>query len=188
MRKAVEAGLSRRPFVTPAGDVLPDLKSVKMGSPSGAHEVPPAWVYKRRNGALEMVFQFYWNFTKDDLICKVVEAGQYPENYQGASVQFNANESVRVEGGAAVLFHHGRVTLRHGISRDRLLEAMHAVCPRATDLASIHSTESWPLRIGSSDDLPKLIDSIFLYAYCLEQGKRHLSGLPLLDDLTDLGP
>jgi len=41
----------------------------------------------------------------------------------------------------------------------------------------------WPFRIGSTQDIAELLDTLFVYAYCIEQAKRHLREVTLLPEL-----
>ena len=174
-RRTVERALASRPLRTPLGSVREPLEDVLLGSPSGRHNVPSAWVYQRDKSVLEMVLQFYGNFTSHDLICKVVRASEYPKGGEGASVQFNSNHCVRNEAQHAALIHRGRVTIHSSLARSVLVDAMRHTCPTEMKSAGIRTDRgAWPCRIGSSANVPALLDSIFLYAYCIEQAKRCL--------------
>ncbi|MCE9575756.1 MAG: hypothetical protein K8W52_21580 [Deltaproteobacteria bacterium] len=155
---------------------------MRMGYPGGGHAVDPAWVFAHSGTGLEMVFQFFSNFTEHDLICKVVEAGEYPVSGEGASVQFNAGRCVEPRGDEFALVHHGEVTVGQRVSRQNLVASLSAVCPDAMALAGIIDADpgSWPVTIGATTDVAELIDRLFVFAYCIEQAKRHLREEPAL--------
>ena len=175
-RAAVEQALRTLPILTPAGRVAPSTVDVHMGYPGGSHDIEPAWVYERAGTTLEMAFRFYENFTPNDLICKVVVAGEYPQSGEGASVQFNSDRCVVASELAHTLVHHGEVTVRTRVTRTMLVRAIEEICPREMDLAGIKNSNpsSWPVRIGTSADVPGLLDNLFVFAYCIEQAKRRL--------------
>lgn len=182
---SVEAALAKLPYPTPAGRVSPTLTPIHLGFPGGSHEVASAWIYQRAATNLEMVFRFYTNFTPHDLICKVVAAGKYPQSGEGASVQFNAARCVQARGSARQLVHSGETTVKTRLARPRLVETLERVCPREMDLAGIKngSSKSWPVTIGSTNDIPALLDRVFVFAFCIEQAKRHLRSEPALPSM-----
>lgn len=180
-RAQFEAALARRPFDTPRGHVPADLIDVFFGAPSRSHSVPPAWLYQRSGSDVEMVFQFYSNFTDHDLICKVVEAGGYPTAGEGASLQFNGRTSFRADGDSIAMRHRGLVTVGAQLSRRHLVELMSASCPAAMGALEIGAeAAAWPIELGTLRNIPSLIDRLFLYAYCIEQAKRSHRGDALL--------
>lgn len=176
--------LSARPYVTTSGVVVVDTVDVFMGSRHGSHSVPPAWLYKHNKGHLEMVFQFYRNFSDYDLICKVTTPGNYPTSGEGASVQLNSNHCITASFAHAELSHHGRVTVKTAISRDDLVNTMSTICPRPMQILGISwGRNTWPLILGNTGNIPGLLDRLFLYAYCIEQVKHSIRGeqpLPLV--------
>lgn len=117
LRACVQQWLSLPPRQTPHGVIGRQLRSAEFGSKGGGHGELHCWVYQRRDTDLEMLFAFYDNFTPDDLICKVVDAGAGVRPGEGASIQFNADRCVRSVGYRAwELTHHGRVTAGEAIS------------------------------------------------------------------------
>jgi hypothetical protein len=184
-RQAVEAALATLPFTTPAGRIAPRRVPVYMGYPGGNHEIQPAWIYERANTSLEMALNFYSNFSPTDLICKVIPAGEYPQHGEGASVQFNGNHCVIPDGVQQCLVHQGKFTLRAGIARSTIVATLQQICPEEMHLAGISDGPlSWPLHIGSTAEIPALLDRIFVFAYCIEQAKRHLREEALLPRLV----
>ena len=183
-RDEINHALAIRPYRTPQGEVVTTMVDVLMGYPGGSHDVPPAWIYQHDDSGLEMVFQFYENFTDFDLACKVINLGQYPKCGEGASVQFNSDYCVRSVPPYVVLVHRGCVTVRSAIARNKLINMMSLACPQAMRNVGLSvSFSSWPISIGTTEDVRKLLDRLFLYAYCVEQVKRtvrHESLLPLV--------
>jgi len=154
-----------------------------MGHPCGEHEIPPLWVYSRAGNSLEMVFGFYHNFTPDDLICKVIPAGEYPLKGEGASLQFNGDLCTEHVSDAIVLQHSGRITVRSAIKRDDLLASVERDNKNIMQNAGF--TGVWPVRIGSTAAIPALLDRLFLYTYCIEQAKRSFRGKPMLSTINN---
>ena len=132
-----------------------------------------------------MLFAFYQNFTPNDLICKVLAAGQDVRPGEGASIQFNADRCVRAAGRKAWgLAHHGRVTAGETISRDRLVHPIAGVVPAARQLLGDLTLKSaWPVTLGRTSDPAAMLDRLFVYAYCVEQGKRSIRSEKLLPSL-----
>jgi hypothetical protein len=154
---------------------------VFMGSRYGSHSVPPAWLYKHSKGQVEMVFQFYQNFSEYDLICKVSATGNYPTSGEGASVQFNSSHCISGSLSQAELSHHGRVTVGTPVSRNELANLMSIACPGAMQALGISwGSGSWPVSLGHTGDIPALLDRVFLYAYCVEQAKRTIRSEQIL--------
>jgi len=170
-RSAIEQRLARS-LTTPLGSIARDPVAVRMGSPGGTHGDLSLWVYARTGTMLEMVVGFFELFTPDDLICKVVPAGEYPRSDEGASLQLNADRCLFAIDDDIALIHHGRVSASGSISRARLIEVMTELCPEEMRAAGITGEASWPLELGRVSDLPALFDRLFLYAYCIEQAKR----------------
>ncbi|MEJ7601241.1 MAG: hypothetical protein WKG01_25275 [Kofleriaceae bacterium] len=170
-RAAIERRLARG-LHTPLGVIARNRVPVRMGSPGGTHGDLKLWVYARAGTELEMVVGFFQLFTPDDVICKVVPAGDYPRANEGASVQLNADRCLAMRDDQIALGHHGRVSASGSISRARLVEMMSELCPDEMRAAGIASEASWPLELGRLEDLPALFDRLFLYAYCIEQAKR----------------
>lgn len=142
------------------------------------------WRYLPHQGDLEMYFGFYDNFTPDDIICKVFSSWKELYRGMGASVQFNAGRCMTV----SCLCHHGDVTVGKRISRSHLVSLIQTICPREMGMAGILG--SWPVTIGDTTNIPRLIDQLFVYAYCIEQAKRYIRGeapmLPLPQIKTPL--
>ena len=181
-RKKIESTLNKRPIKTANGNISKNLIDASMGCPMGGHEIEPLWLYQPKNADVEMLFGFYPNFTPNDLICKIVPPGEYPKAQEGASVQFNADRCIQYRGGDYVLEHHGRITIRYAIARDKLMSAIETICPAAMKKARIGGV--WPVEIGTASDVSKFADQLFMYAYCVEQGKRQLRGetpLPIIN-------
>lgn len=184
-RAAIEVALDARPLGTPEGVVRGARRIASFGSPGGMHDSVDAWVYERRGSPLVMWFGFYSNFTPNDLICKVMRAGDTPEPGVGASIQFNGDECVAFgRSSGYALTHHGRVTVGTAVSRQRLAEAMRSADESAAaDLGIAGDTTWWPIRIGETDQIGPLLDRLFRYAYLVEQAKRELreeAPLPVL--------
>ncbi len=177
-RNEIKSALANLPFQTPEGQVIRDDVRVSLGYPGGTHELPPLWLYQRKNTDLEMLFGFYSNFTEDDLICKVVNHSEVIKPGEGASVQFNGDRCIRPEGQNALLEHDGRITVGKPVARKTLLDLISSVCPKEMALAGIKG--DWPVRIGATNDVSDLIDHLFLYCYCIEQGKRQIKNTELL--------
>ena len=185
-RTDVEQRFKARPLKTARGEVLAKTASALLGSPVGRHEIPPAWAYRDRQSDLEMIFQFYANFTDNDLICKVCEPRGYSKSSKGASLQFNSSYSIKPMHSTIALVHHGLVTVGTRLRRAALVELIDAAAPAAKALLRLPNHEfSWPIVIGTSNQVEELIDRLFLYAYCIEQAKRSYRGeerLPVLGD------
>lgn len=182
-RSAIEQQLARS-LTTPLGSIARDRVPVRMGSPGGTHGDLSLWVYARSGTLLEMVVGFFELFTPDDVICKVVPAGEYPRSDEGASLQLNADRCLFDKDDDIALVHHGRVSASGSISRARLIEVMTELCPDEMRTAGIISEASWPLELGRLGDLPALFDRLFLYAYCIEQAKRWKRQQPPLSRLV----
>ncbi len=185
LRHSLESSLSKRPMKTPKGAILKELRRCNFGYPGGAHEGTNCWVYSSKLGDLEMLFSFYSNFTRDDLIVKVIPAGRIIEDGEGATIQFNGERSLEpTHGSNIVLSHHGRVTVRTSVSRDRLVATMKSVATSGYLLLGGSSFgKGWPFIVGDTGNLKGLLDRLFLYAYCIEQAKRQFRGEPLLGSL-----
>ena len=136
-RRQFEAFVAKRPFETPQGQVLGGTAGVFLGSPRGGHKVPPMWRYRHSAAPIEMLFQFYSNFSKHDVICKVTESGIYPHAGQGASVQFNGHLSFALDGNSIAMRHHGLFTIRKRIARPRFVELMYAAAPQTAAILGI---------------------------------------------------
>jgi hypothetical protein len=186
-RSTIERWISRGPR-TPLGSIAPDKIAVRMGSPGGTHGDLSLWVYARTGTMLEMVVGFFELFTPDDVICKVVPAGEYPRSDEGASLQLNADRCLFLIEDQIALVHHGRVSASGSISRARLVEVMTELCPDEMRAVGIASEVSWPLELGRLGDLPALFDRLFLYAYCIEQAKRFKRNQSPLSRLPGTSP
>lgn len=178
-RLAIEELLEDLPLETPSGEVIEATTDEQFGFRGGNHEPIACWIYRPDGSELEMRFGFYENFTPDDLICKVVPIGARIPQGEGASIQLNADQSLRARrDGELILEHSGLVTVA-GKRRSRadLLKAIGQTAPDTlTNLGGLN----WPYTIGSTDDLKQLLDTLFVYAFCIAQAKRFFRGDRLL--------
>jgi len=181
LRKALTAWLDQLPRTTPSGNVLQGTCDSLFGHAGGSHGEIPCWAYRRTGTSLEMRFAFYANFTPDDLICKVLPVGG--EIGMGATIQFNGKKCAEDLGNGVIgLDHNLRLTVKKkSISRKVLVELITKSAPDAVKLlGGLDAERGWPLRLGTTNDLPGLIDKMFVYAYCVEQAKRsHRGETPL---------
>ena len=177
-RETLTAWLNDRPRNTPAGEILRDMREAQFGYPKGNLGQLSCWVYRNRAKPCQMLLAFYSNFTDDDLICKVMPSGQRVEPGKGATIQFNADNCMSsTKSGRVGLYHNGVITVRHGISRDDLIDAMRKTAPDCEEaLGRLDPHQGWPRCLGTVDDPKHLMDSMFLYAYYVEQAKRYLRG------------
>lgn len=185
-RQELTTWLRQRPRETPVGRIQESTCRLAFGYPSGDHGEVDCWIYRRNPEPLEMYFAFYQNFTDDDLLCKVMPVGGVMRPGEGATIQFNGDECMKASGtGAVNLWHHGRVTVRHAISRAKLVETITVAAPEGlTYLRKLDPEQGWPLLIGGLDDPSSLVDQMFIYAYCIEQAKRYLRGEVALPRLS----
>lgn len=170
-RRCLEDALEKLPFQTKSGQVdkgRPDFPH--LGSPGGSHSIDRFLCYIRNGTNLQMYFSFYKNFSDDDLLCKVFSSWGDLYSGMGASVQFNAHRCVDGKGTIAYLRHDGRVTIKKPILRSKLISHIEAICPQEMKLARISG--EWPVMIGTTTNIPDLINNIFVYAHCIEQAKR----------------
>lgn len=177
--------LSQLPFSTPRGIVKRTRRGAHFGTPRGGHDPLDCWVYSAHESALELMFAFYSNFSPNDLICKIVLADQAPTDGEGATLQFNGNETVEDDGVNQILRHHGLVTVGTRIARADLLEqiGLHA---REANIA-LGGIE-FPLFCGSTADIGTLLDRLFFYSYAVEQAKRSFRYEPALPALYTVAP
>lgn len=183
-RESFTKFLASRP-TTAAGEVRKKQRSIAFGYPGGNHGAIECWEYRRNDAAPRMYLAFHRNYTPNDLIVKVADEGQELPPGCGASVQFNANYCVHRESPRVLaLVHRGVVTVGSAISRARLIGAMQAAAPGAlATLGGLIPDRDWPHRLGDLRSPGALLDQIFLYGYCVEQGKRHLQALDPLAPL-----
>jgi len=128
-----------------------------------------------------MLFSFYSNFTEADLICKVVARGESVAPGAGATIQFNGDDCIVVDGARLSLQHSGRVTVKAALGRAKLVEAIRDSAPEADDaLGGLDAAHGWPLRLGSLQDLAALLQRLEVYAFAVEQAKRSIRREPLL--------
>ena len=172
-RETLTAWLNDRPRNTPAGEILRDMQ---FGCRIGNHGPLSCWVYRNKCKPSEMWFAFYRNFTGDDFVCKVIPSGERIDPGEGATIQFNAKKCMNpTSSGSVGLFHNGVVTLKQTISRKNLLHAMRKSDPNCEQaLGRLYPDRGWPRCLGTLDDMEQLIDSMFLYAYYVEQAKGYL--------------
>jgi hypothetical protein len=185
-RELFAIALRTLPLITHHGRVENRRWRVQFGAPSGSHEDTDCWIYHHGGSGLEMLFAFYSNFTPNDLICKVIRPGQEVLSGEGASVQFNANQSVaESEANVFTLSHHGRVTIGRPIERETLLNAMQEAAPQAIEMLGglQEACPNWTVVLGNTRNVGLLIDRMFFYAYGVEQAKRSLKQEELLPPL-----
>jgi hypothetical protein len=160
---------------TNGGRVLPTLRKVQFGFPGALHEVTNCWVYvpKTPRGVV-MLVAFFNNFTPFDLLCKVLLEDEVVVLGAGASIQFNADRCVGDQlGGTIDLQHHGQVNARGTISRANLMAGFRLHAPAAFGaLGGDAFFRRWPVVLGSTAAPDRLLDTLFLYAYGVEQVKR----------------
>jgi hypothetical protein len=130
-----------------------------------------------------MYFAFYRNFTPHDLICKVAEAEEEIRAGSGATLQFNASKTLR--GPTPTLYHHGNTTVGTRMSRRRLIRDMRRLAPVSAASFDLSEWTTWPVLLGSSDDIDGLLDALFVYAYGIEQVKRNVRGDPRLPPIGE---
>lgn len=131
-----------------------------------------------------MLFGFYEgrNGRGHDLICKALPS---PDDYRpkvGASLQLNAERTLVDDGDGVELRHHGEVSRPYRIARELLAELIqnHATREaRALDVA--FSPNVWPLPLGSTRAMPRLLDRLFLYCWCIQTAKDVYSRLNAVD-------
>lgn len=180
LTRAVASGVVRSEFGTVPGG----SEYLRLGCPGGFHPPAPFWRLEAAQAPIVMYFGFVPNFTPADLMCKVVAQGEAVPDGAGASVQFNGDLSYRaVAPGVWALCHHGRVTVRHSVSRARLLSALDEAAPGVSRFFGGLDVRAWPLELGRTDGLPAMLDATLVWAYGLEQAKRSLRGEGLLPPL-----
>lgn len=172
-REEIEEFLEKLPFDTQCGSIAEYRSEAQFGFRTGFHSPVHLWVYLRNNSNLALHFGFYKNFTNNDLICKIVQRGVDISPGEGASIQFNANNSLRRDhSGAIWLQHEGRFTAKgKGIKRAVIIQAIGRVAP---EVLPVLGSVEFPYQIGSTSDIAALLDSLFAYAYAIEQAKRSL--------------
>lgn len=176
-RARVTASLSVLPLRTARGSVLRERREANFGFPGGKHESIRCWVYRAHGSAVELLFGFYSNFTADDLLCKSMATGSSLPQGAGATIQFNADRCIDADGEILALHHSGAVTVGSGVGRRRLVEGIYDRAPEAAvALGGLDVDHGWPFRVGSTGDIPELIDRLAIYAYAVEQAKRSIRG------------
>lgn len=177
-REALTSWLDKPTRTTTDGKILHDMRDLSFGYRGGTHGQIRCWVYSSAVTTVEMCFAFYSNFTIDDLICKVLPVGASTRSGAGATIQFNGDNCMKDLGtGGIFLCHDGLVTVGTRISRNDLVGLITTSALEAlARLGGLPPKGGWPLRLGSTDDFPALVDRVFLYAYCIEQAKRFLRG------------
>lgn len=178
-RRSFQSFLEGRPITTSRGVVLPDSRPTQFGYPGGSHQPNSCCVYRRKSSNTDLLLDFYSNFSTDDLITKVVQAGKTPHKGAGASVQFNMFQCLsKSKDGEICLGHKGVITVKTAISRPALVSLLKEICPSALEHFCIGGDKpgSWPVVLGSTADLPSLLDNLFVYSYAIEQIKRQIRG------------
>jgi hypothetical protein len=179
----LDAALATLPQMTSLGRVV-GTDTLHFGAPSGSHREATFWRFERGGSPHVLHFGFVPNFTPHDLMCKVSLAGEMPSDGAGASIQFNGSESFRaVAGGGIGIQHHGRVTVTHAISRADLVARMTEVAPEVVGHFGGIDERRFPLALGTTSDLPSLVDSLLVWCFGVEQVKRSLREQPLLPPL-----
>lgn len=131
-----------------------------------------------------MLFGFYSgrNRRGNDLICKVLPAIDEYRPKVGASLQLNAERTLFDDGDHVELSHHGDVSRPKRIARELLAELIQSHATReARALGVAFSPEAWPLSLGSTRALPRLLDRLFLYSWCIQAAKDVYSRLDAAD-------
>ncbi len=180
----VTNALAQRPVLTRDGEVQPRIRDMLFGYRGGSHGFTPCWIYRRRGVDIEMMFGFYNNFTPDDLICKILTVNEAFHEGSGASLQFNGDVSTADDHGNVALNHSGLVTISSRLSRTDLVEAIRVAAPDVDNaFGGLAAEHGWPLRLGTTADVPALLDRLFLYTYAVEQAKRWIRKDPPLPAL-----
>jgi hypothetical protein len=169
--------LSQEPE-TPKGKIVSDQVGVRFGYPGGLHEPTSCWSYQPKGAPdVQMIFDFYKNFSDHDLICKVTRVGEDVRTGAGASIQFNANYFKPDVDGNVVFLHRGLVNAGGSISREALLAGFARLArPAFEELGGEPFFSSWPIQLGTTAGLDLMVDNIFLYVYAVEQVKREKRG------------
>ena len=156
---------------------------VRAGFHGGTHPDTACWEYRRKGTGLRMLFGFFENFTPDDLLVKVLDKSESPSNGLGATIQLNADQCLM--GPGPQVCHSGRITVGKGsLKRDDLVSQFMNLAPEASARLGLSADQQWPILIGSASECAALLDSVFLYAYGVEQVKRHYRGETLLSPLV----
>ena len=188
-KASFEKRLGTLPLTTPKGLVLGGVTPVVFGHPTGRHKEVECWTYRRNGSPLELLFGFQKVYTKFDMIVKAKASGQEVVPDEGGSVQFNADSSYADWPNSFTLRHHGLVNVRHRVSRAVLFDAMEKATPEAVkEIGPFVDGSNWNKVIGTLDRFEPLLDNLFLYGYCVEQGKRLLKDVDLLPPLAPRCP
>ena len=154
LRAKVSQFLESRPVPTKMGTVLPETRRCEFGFPGGSHTPTNCWVYGRTGTGLEMLFSFFNNFTPNDLLTKIVEAGATPMVGEGATLQFNADRCFRILSNNDIeVSHHGQVTVSRKVARRDLVAAINKGTPNAWSALQqkISQQTDWPLLLGMAE-------------------------------------
>lgn len=179
----LDAALATLPQTTPLGRVV-GTDTLRLGAPSGSHEEAEFWRFECRESPHTLHFGVVPNFTPHDLMCKVSLSGEMPAVGAGASIQFNGNESFRAIGGGDIgIEHHGLVTVGQRISRANLVARVTEVAPEVVRHFGGIDERKFPLALGTTSDLPALVDALLVWCFGVEQVKRSLREQPLLPPL-----
>lgn len=179
-RRILETALKSLPQKTALGSIV-GTEILRLGAPSKTHDEASFWRFESARTSHVLHFGFVNNFTPHDLMSKVSVAKEMPRHGAGASIQFNGDEAIcQVEGGHLCLQHHGRVTVTHAIKRSDLIAQLAEVSPETIAHFGGIDEQHWPLRLGTTADLPTLIDNVFVWSFGVEQAKRSLRNEPLL--------
>lgn len=179
-QRALEERLVKVPIRTAAGCVRAKTLGFSFGHPGGRHPDADVWAYERVGGVHGMLFGFAPYRGAMGLFALVYQTTLPPTPGAGASLQLRLEDDTLVDEPAGVVIRHaGGVTLGKGrVAQQQLVDLMQRAAPEAVTMIGGVGTSSWPFRIGSSGDVPALLDSLFVYAFAIEQAKRLLSQSP----------
>jgi len=177
--------LNGKSIKTNNGKISDEKIVINAGYPGGYHVPVTCWHYKHDNSNLSFAFGFYSNFTENDLMCLVGKEENIRARGIGASVQFNSDKSVKLSATNSDFdfYHGGNITVRYAVKREVVANLINELVPDIAKKFLIHGKESWPVFIGSTNNMTEFIDNLFLYVYAIEQVKRKLRGKKLLPPL-----
>ena len=165
------------------GALSPQKRTATFGFRGGMHDTTQYWVFDVPGG-IEVWMAFVANFSENDLFVRVMNAGDEPATGSGASVQFNMNECLlylEESGPQLWLTHNLRVNAGKSLKREYLLDRMKDLAPEASGLIfDWLSDDRKSVHLGGTNDIEDLIQTIFVFAYCVEQVKRDFRGQPPL--------
>lgn len=186
-RSTIQRALARLPLQTPNGVVLDERRTANWGYRGGKHRPVDCWVYRPLGSSTEVLFGFQDNFSPHDLMCRAQDADEVQADGRGATLQLNGHNCVLTNGRGQMLIHSGSVTVGSAVKRARLLTLMEEHAPPAFDALFAAASKPWPIVLGTTADVPALLDRLALYAFAVEQAKRAIRGERPLPSMTDLG-